>query len=163
MPDSAIDSYVFPPLDGHVLKSMLETAKAATAPNLASRRDRLADKVTKFCGSWTFILCFSTTVAGWAALNIFLATTAFDPYPFVFLNLCLTVAMSLQSSLILMSQRRQNKQNRRESIAIYALALKAEAEGAERGLELARMEAKLDLVLRLLEREPAAAGVLAGN
>jgi uncharacterized membrane protein len=148
MPDQLSDSYVFPPLDEATLSGMLEAAKVATAPRIRRWQDRLADRVARFCGSWTFILAFSGVVVVWVVLNsVLLATHAFDPYPYVFLNLCLTVAMSLQGPLILMSQSRQNKQNRRESVAIYALSLKAEKEGTQRGLELAHMESKLDEVL----------------
>ena len=144
-----IDGYVIPPLDEATLDGMLEVAKVATAPNLPRWQDRLADRAARFCGSWTFIAVYGMVISGWVVTNTFVGGERFDPYPYVFLNLCLSVAMSLQGPLILMSQNRQNRQNRQESIAIYALALKAEEEGAQRGLELDRMERKID---RLLSR-----------
>ena len=72
--------------------------------------DRLADRVAKFGGSWTFIILFLGTLVAWAVLNsIVLAwySTPFDPYPYNFLNLMLSMLAALQAPVILMSQNRQ--------------------------------------------------------
>lgn len=145
---------IFSDIEPAILKEMLETAKVATAPHLSRWTDRLSERVARFCGSWTFIMVFIAMVSGWAIWNTLIALKAFDPYPYVFLNLCLTVIMSLQGPLILMSQARQNKQNRRESVALYTLSLKAEAEGTQRGLELSRIEEKLEEILSHLASRP---------
>ena len=159
MPHSA-DNYVFPPLDARTLEGLLEAAKLATAPALSRWQDRLADRVSRFCGSWLFVGCFCLAIMTWASINtVVLADRAFDGYPFPFLNLGLSVLMSLQGPLILMSQQRQNRQNRRESVAIYSLALKAEAEGSQRGSELSRMETKMDIILGRLGVDGAEIGL----
>ena len=77
--------------------------------------DRLADRVAKFGGSWTFIILFLGTLVAWAGLNsIVLAwySTAFDPYPYIFLNLVLSMLAALQAPVILMSQNRQAARDR---------------------------------------------------
>ena len=158
MNDHPADTYVFPPLGPEAEAAMIEAAKAATAPRINRWQERLADRAARFCGSWTFIACFAAILTGWIFFNtLILSGMAFDPYPYTFLNLCLTIIMGLQGPLILMSQMRQNKQNRRESVSIYALALKAEAEGTLRGVEQARIAARLDEIAALL-REGANSG-----
>lgn len=78
-----------------------------------SRSQRAADIVTEFCGSWTFIIVFSGLTFGWIALNSALILFGvFDPYPFILLNLALTVVSTFQSPLIMMSQNRQMERDR---------------------------------------------------
>jgi uncharacterized membrane protein len=77
--------------------------------------DRLADRVATFGGSWTFITLFSAALIGWAVLNsIILAgyIAAFDPYPYIFLNLILSMVAALQAPIIMMSQNRQAARDR---------------------------------------------------
>jgi uncharacterized membrane protein len=77
---------------------------------------RLSDKVTAFCGSWTFITFFSALVIVWVILNsAFLYNYLFgefDPYPYIFLNLILTIVSTFQGPLIMMSQNRQAERDR---------------------------------------------------
>jgi uncharacterized membrane protein len=78
-----------------------------------SRSQRAADIVTEFCGSWTFIIAFSGLTCGWIALNSALVLFGvFDPYPYILLNLFLTVVSTFQSPLIMMSQNRQMERDR---------------------------------------------------
>ena len=101
--------------------------------------DRLADRVARFGGSWTFIICFSAPVA-WAGLNsVVLAwfSTAFDPYPYIFLNLMLSMLAALQAPVILMSQNRQAARDRLAAGHDYEVNLKAE-------LEIMGLHEKLD-------------------
>jgi uncharacterized membrane protein len=78
-----------------------------------TRAQRAADVVTEFCGSWTFIAVFTVLTAGWMTLNSFLMLArAFDPYPYILLNLVLTVVSTFQSPLIMMSQNRQMERDR---------------------------------------------------
>jgi uncharacterized membrane protein len=82
------------------------------APKL-SRSQRAADVVTEFCGSWTFIIAFSLITFGWMALNtVVVLFRIFDPYPFLLMNLFLTVISTFQSPLIMMSQNRQMERDR---------------------------------------------------
>jgi len=74
---------------------------------------RASDRVTEFCGSWTFVLIFSVLCIVWVALNsILLLVGEFDPYPYIFLNLVLTVVSTFQGPLIMMSQNRQIDRDR---------------------------------------------------
>jgi uncharacterized membrane protein len=74
---------------------------------------KLSDKVTEFCGSWTFITTFSILVTVWVILNsILILFGDFDPYPYIFLNLVLTVVSTFQGPLIMMSQNRQMDRDR---------------------------------------------------
>lgn len=78
-----------------------------------TRAQRAADVVTEFCGSWTFITFFSLLTVGWIALNTALVWFGeFDPYPFIFFNLILTVVSTFQGPLIMMSQNRQMERDR---------------------------------------------------
>lgn len=74
---------------------------------------RMADTVTEFCGSWTFVITFSIITFGWIALNsIAISLAKFDPYPYILLNLVLTVVSTFQGPLIMMSQNRQMERDR---------------------------------------------------
>jgi uncharacterized membrane protein len=89
----------------------------------------LADKVAEFGGSWTFILIFLGFLVFWAILNtIILLTQAVDPYPFIFLNLLLSMLAALQAPIIMMSQNRQSAKDRLTAQHDYEVNLKAELE-----------------------------------
>lgn len=90
--------------------------------------ERLADKVAEFGGSWTFIIVFCVFLAAWAAANIWLLTRPFDPYPFIFLNLMLSMVAALQAPVIMMSQNRQGAKDRENATRDYEVNLKAEIE-----------------------------------
>jgi hypothetical protein len=77
-----------------------------------TRAQRASDTVTEFCGSWSFIIAFSGITLGWMAFNTFKIFTVFDPYPYILLNLFLTVVSTFQSPLIMMSQNRQIERDR---------------------------------------------------
>lgn len=106
---------------------------------------RLADRVADFGGSWTFILIFGGIIVVWISLNtvLLLRKPAFDPYPFILLNLVLSCLAALQAPVIMMSQNRQETKDRRRSRNDYATNLKAE-------IEIQRLNRKLDLLLEQL-------------
>ena len=90
---------------------------------------RVADKVATFGGSWTFIISFGFFLAAWICLNIFwLANKAFDPYPFILLNLILSTIAALQAPVIMMSQNRQEEKDRDRAKKDYMVNLKSEME-----------------------------------
>jgi uncharacterized membrane protein len=90
-----------------------------TAP--LTRSQRAADAVTEFCGSWTFIIVFSLITGGWIVLNsVLILAGVFDPYPYILLNLILTVVSTFQSPLIMMSQNRQMERDREAVCGIHA-------------------------------------------
>lgn len=90
---------------------------------------RLADKIASFGGSWKFIIIFGVFILIWMLINIiFLANKAFDPYPFILLNLILSCLAALQAPVIMMSQNRQEEKDRERSKQDYMVNLKSELE-----------------------------------
>ncbi|GKX65874.1 DUF1003 domain-containing protein [Inconstantimicrobium mannanitabidum] len=88
---------------------------------------RVADKIAEFGGSWTFIISFCVVLVVWILGNAFiLSNKAFDPYPFVFLNLVLSCLAALQAPIIMMSQNRQSEKDRLTAANDYLINLKSE-------------------------------------
>jgi uncharacterized membrane protein len=103
--------------------------------------DRVADKIASFGGSWTFIISFFSFILFWIGVNIFwLNNKAFDPYPFILLNLLLSCLAAIQAPIIMMSQNRQEAKDRIRSEHDYKINLKAE-------LEIQLLHKKLDYLL----------------
>jgi len=101
---------------------------------------RLADRVASFGGSWTFIIIFGCILLAWVILNSFILAkynAAFDPYPYILLNLFLSMMASVQAPVIMMSQNRQAAKDRLDAAHDYEINLKAE-------LEIASLHAKMD-------------------
>lgn len=106
---------------------------------------KAADLVTRWAGSWVFILVFMALLIFWIILNsiwIFFGT-AWDPRPFILLNLILSVLAALQAPIILMSQNRENQRDRLRAQYDYAVNRKAEKEIQELRKQLDRIEKKL--------------------
>ncbi len=90
---------------------------------------RLADRVANFGGSWTFIIIFGTFLICWIISNvIILSNKAFDPYPFILLNLILSCIAAMQAPVIMMSQNRQEEKDRERARKDYMINLKSEME-----------------------------------
>jgi len=90
---------------------------------------RIADKVATFGGSWTFIISFALFLLLWILINVFwLANRAFDPYPFILLNLILSSLAAIQAPVIMMSQNRQEEKDRDRAKKDYMVNLKSELE-----------------------------------
>lgn len=107
----------------------------------ATFSQRVADKVAAFGGSWTFIIAFIFCILIWISINIFsFFNEAFDPYPFILLNLILSCVAALQAPIIMMSQNRQDEKDRRRSKADYMVNLKSE-------LEIRSLHGKVDLLI----------------
>lgn len=88
--------------------------------------DRAAGKIAKFAGSWTFIIIFITILAIWMLINSKMRDKAFDPYPFILLNLVLSCLAAIQAPLIMMSQNRQEKKDRQRAEDDFIINLKNE-------------------------------------
>jgi uncharacterized membrane protein len=89
--------------------------------------DRIADSIARVGGSWTFILAFIAFLVIWTATNsILLGHDSFDPYPYIFLNLILSMIAALQAPVIMMSQNRQAERDRIDAGNDYEVNLKAE-------------------------------------
>jgi uncharacterized membrane protein len=103
---------------------------------------RLADNVAAFGGSWTFISIFGVVLVVWVLLNSFILITyneTFDPYPYILLNLVLSMLAAIQAPVILMSQNRQAYKDRLSAEHDYEVNLKAE-------LEIMALHEKIDLL-----------------
>jgi CRP/FNR family cyclic AMP-dependent transcriptional regulator len=90
--------------------------------------ERLADAVARFGGSWNFIIWFGVVLVAYSALNVFLKGRAWDPYPFILLNLFLSMLASLQAPVIMMSQNRQDTKDRLRSELDFDVNRRAESE-----------------------------------
>ncbi|MGB8535383.1 MAG: DUF1003 domain-containing protein [Acidobacteriaceae bacterium] len=90
--------------------------------------ERIADLVASFGGSWTFIIVFGVVLVIWTAINVALRTKAWDPYPFILLNLFLSMLAALQAPVIMMSQNRQDKKDRLRSELDFDVNRRAESE-----------------------------------
>ncbi len=90
--------------------------------------ERIADTVAAFGGSWTFIMIFGVALAIWATFNVRLGARAWDPYPFILLNLFLSMLAAIQAPVIMMSQNRQDKKDRLRGELDYDVNRRAHAE-----------------------------------
>jgi uncharacterized membrane protein len=118
--------------------ALLEAAKALSVARDVTEAyeadltfgERLADKVASFGGSWTFIMLFGGFLAVWVAVNSvqFLSSRPIDPYPFIFLNLMLSMIAAVQAPIIMMSQNRQTARDRLAATNDYDVNIKAEIE-----------------------------------
>jgi CRP/FNR family transcriptional regulator, cyclic AMP receptor protein len=90
--------------------------------------ERIADSVARFGGSWTFIILFGVVLVIYSGLNIILGGRAWDPYPFILLNLFLSMLAAIQAPVIMMSQNRQDMKDRLRSELDYDVNRRAETE-----------------------------------
>jgi uncharacterized membrane protein len=103
--------------------------------------DRVSDNMASFGGSWWFLISFAGVLLVWIGINLVAGTTgAFDPYPFILLNLLLSCIAAIQAPIIMMSQRRQEAKDRLRSFNDYRVNLKAE-------LEVRHLHEKLDYLI----------------
>ncbi|MET4595453.1 putative membrane protein [Sphingomonas sp. PvP107] len=138
------------------------TTVSRDAANLADERatvgERLSDRVAAVGGSWGFIIAFTAVLLGWMLLNSGILTyfgRAFDPYPYIFLNLLLSTVAAIQAPIIMMSQNRQSAKDRLAASLDYETNLRAE-------LDILRVHHKIDhLVLARLDAIEAKIDALA--
>jgi CRP/FNR family cyclic AMP-dependent transcriptional regulator len=90
--------------------------------------ERIADSVAQFGGSWTFIILFGIAIAAYSGLNVALRGKAWDPYPFILLNLFLSMLAAIQAPVIMMSQNRQDTKDRLRGELDYDVNRRAETE-----------------------------------
>lgn len=130
--------------------------------------EKIADSVAAFGGSWTFIIIFCGILLAWIILNSFILANrneAFDPYPYILLNLFLSMTAALQAPIIMMSQNRQAAKDRLDASHDYEVNLKAELEilslhqkidelREKKWLELIELQQKqIELLEKLLEKK----------
>ena len=99
--------------------NLLADSKISVSPESEKEKytlgQRAADVIAKFAGSWAFIFSFTGVLVLWMIVNTLLAAKAFDPYPFILLNLVLSCVAAIQAPLIMMSQNRQEEKDRRRA------------------------------------------------
>ncbi|MGO9591228.1 MAG: DUF1003 domain-containing protein [Candidatus Acidiferrales bacterium] len=115
--------------------------------------ERVADSVAQFGGSWTFIITFAIVMSVYALINIFLGQKAWDPYPFILLNLFLSMLAAIQAPVIMMSQNRQDKKDRLRSELDFDVNRRAESEIQSLSRKLNLLDEKIDDVGDLLRRK----------
>nr|WP_282097571.1 DUF1003 domain-containing protein [Luteibacter sp. SG786] len=123
---------------------------------------RLADNVSRFGGSWTFIIIFGLGLLLWTGLNSYVLHKPFDPYPYIFLNLMLSMLAAVQAPVIMMSQNRQAAMDRLDAANDYKVNLKAEIEimalhdkldqmrTEQLAALLAKQQEQIDLLMKLV-------------
>lgn len=114
--------------------------RASLPEEKRSLGERLADRVAAVGGSWGFIASFGIALVTWAGLNSWALSRPFDPYPYIFLNLMLSMLAAVQAPIIIMSQNRQAATDRRQARRDFEINLKAE-------LEILALHSKLDQLL----------------
>ncbi len=121
-------------VEQEVLRSLAESELVADDLNAEYEKqltagDRIADRVASFGGSWRFIFIFFAVMAVWIVINtVVLIARPFDPYPFILLNLMLSLIAAVQAPVIMMSQNRQADRDRLRAENDYKVNLKAEIE-----------------------------------
>ena len=110
--------------------NLLANSKVSVSPEKEKEKytlgQRAADAIAKFAGSWAFIFSFAGVLILWMVVNTILAAKAFDPYPFILLNLVLSCVAAIQAPLIMMSQNRQEEKDRHRAENDYKVNLKTE-------------------------------------
>jgi len=159
-PAHALDAEERRVLDSIESGTLVSRDAADEADARASVGDRLADKVAAIGGSWGFIIAFTLVLLGWMLLNSDVLAhfgAAFDPYPYIFLNLMLSTLAAIQAPVIMMSQNRQASKDRLDAGNDYQVNLKAEIEIMallEKVEHLtARQEEQTELIRRLLAQK----------
>jgi uncharacterized membrane protein len=136
---SALDHEVIQSLQQHEILSSDISKQFETKLTFG---ERLSDRIASFGGSWRFIITFGVVIVLWIAINVvLLAIRAFDPYPFILLNLILSCLAALQAPVIMMSQNRVEARDRLRAENDYKVNLKAE-------LEIRHLHEKIDHLLR---------------
>jgi uncharacterized membrane protein len=132
----------------HAAQSLVRS-RASRNPNdvieqTITTGERLADAVARFGGSWNFIALFSITVFVYSTINIFLDKKAWDPYPFILLNLFLSMLAAIQAPLIMMSQNRQDAKDRVRGELDFEVNRRAETEIQSLAHRLSLLDEKFD-------------------
>jgi CRP/FNR family cyclic AMP-dependent transcriptional regulator len=106
--------------------------------------EHIADRVATFGGSWTFIILFGAVMLVWIVANVLLLMKPFDPYPFIFLNLVLSMLAAIQAPVIMMSQNRQSAKDRLNSDLDFKVNQKAE-------MEISQLHRKIDQLYEVVQ------------
>jgi uncharacterized membrane protein len=157
-------------LEQAIGKRALSLDTSAVFDEKSTFGQRLADGVASFGGSWTFLIGFGAVLAAWVGANLLLTQSAPDPYPFIFLNLLLSMLAAAQAPIIMMSQNRQAAKDRLVTSHDYECNLKAEIEimalhdkvdqlrNDDLKHLIAKQQEQIDLLTKLVETHVTRAG-----
>jgi len=118
-----------------------------------TRGERIADVVARFGGSWSFIIAFSVVAASFKKKNVRLGGAAWDPYPFILLNLFLSMIAAIQAPVIMMSQNRQDTKDRLRGELDYDVNRRAEKEIQSVTQKINLLDDKIDDITELLRKK----------
>jgi CRP/FNR family cyclic AMP-dependent transcriptional regulator len=153
-PDAGMDLLTTLGRQFHAAQNLVRL-RASRNPNEVIEKEttlgeRVADEVARFGGSWTFIILFGVALAIYTAINVSLGRSAWDPYPFILLNLFLSMLASVQAPVIMMSQNRQDAKDRLRGELDFEVNRRSESEiqGLARKINL--LDDKIDDLTDLL-------------
>jgi uncharacterized membrane protein len=147
-PEAGLDMLTVLAREIHSAQALVR-GRAARSPNeildeTETFGERIADKVAGFGGSWTFIILFAVTLLTYTTANVALRGRAWDPYPFILLNLFLSMLAAIQAPVIMMSQNRQDTRDRLRSEMDFDVNRRAESEIQGLSRKLHTIGEKLD-------------------
>src|SRR5580704_2320281 len=116
--------------------------------------EHIADAVASFGGSWTFIITFAVVLTVYTCINIYLRGKAWDPYPFILLNLFLSMLAAIQAPVIMMSQNRQDTKDRLRGELDYDVNRRAEKEIQSVTQKINLLDGKMDDIAEMLRQNP---------
>ena len=126
--------------------SIFRNGKQESGRQRLTAGQKSADHLTRFLGSWIFLTIFFLYLLAWMGMNVFLLTrNAFDPYPFILLNLTLSCLAAVQAPVILMAQNRQEERDRIQARYDYQVNRKAER-------EIQQVQRELSLIKQILSK-----------
>lgn len=156
-PQAGLDMLTMVGKHFHAAQRLIRT-RASRNPNVEIEEhetlgDRVADAVAKFGGSWKFIGAFAVFLALWVAINSLVLRRPFDPFPFILLNLFLSMLAAIQAPVIMMSQNRQDAKDRMRSELDYRVNLKAELEVSALLNKVEQLEERVEGMLEQVAKQ----------
>ncbi len=140
----------------HVAQRLVQSRSVRNANDIIEQRstigDRISDEVARFGGSWRFIILSGLILSVYVIYNVTLGKKAWDPYPFILLNLFLSMLAAIQAPVIMMSQNRQDAKDRMRSELDFDVNRRAEAEIRELSRKLHEVSDQLDVFEKLLRQ-----------
>lgn len=131
-PSAAMDMLSAQARQFHTVQKLVQSRASRNPNELIDERttfgERIADAVARFGGSWSFIISFAVVLVVYTMINIALRGRAWDPYPFILLNLFLSMLAAIQAPVIMMSQNRQDLKDRLRSELDFDVNRRAESE-----------------------------------
>jgi CRP/FNR family transcriptional regulator, cyclic AMP receptor protein len=142
----------------HAAQALVRTRSSRNPNELIEEEsttgERIADEVARFGGSWTFIITFGVLMAIYTTVNVVLGTKAWDPYPFILLNLFLSMLAALQAPVIMMSQNRQDTKDRLRGELDFDVNRRAASDIQGLSRKLNMLDEKIDDLGSLLRKQP---------